>query len=134
MIQLILEAIITLRAMCLPLIYHYLNMATISNNSTTKQKPHLNYNGYFCVMDRSTSEKTYWRCIKYSSDRCHSRLHTSVLTNSIVKPSTEHTCRVDGTTLEFRKFCEKIADRAMNTQETPDTIVTNCYRGSKTKF
>lgn len=109
-------------------------MATVSNNGTTKQKPCLDYNGYSYVMDRSTSEKTYWRCIKYSSDRCHSRLHTSVLTRDIVKPPTEHTCRVDGTTLELRKFCENIVDRALNTQETPDTIVTNCYRGMHTKF
>ncbi|CAF3204954.1 unnamed protein product [Rotaria socialis] len=79
-------------------------------------------------MDRSTSEKTYWRCIKYSPNRCHSRLRTCVLTHNILKQPTEHICRVDGTTLQLRKFDEKVAHRAMNTQEIPDTIVTNCYK------
>jgi hypothetical protein len=109
--------------------YHSLNMATISSSGTTKRKPRLDYDGFSYVTDRVTSEKTYWRCIKYSSDRCRSRLHTCVLTNNIVKAPTEHTCKVDGTTLQIRSFNEQIAHRAINTQETPDSIVTNSYKG-----
>jgi hypothetical protein len=40
-------------------------MAAIVNNGTTKQKPRLDLNGYSYIMDRSTNEKTYWRCINY---------------------------------------------------------------------
>ena len=109
--------------------YRFLNMATISNTGTTKRKPRLDYDGFSYVTDRVTSEKTYWRCIKYSSDRCRSRLHTCVLTNGIVKAPTEHTCKVDGTTLQIRGFNEQVAHRAIMTQETPDSIVTNSYRG-----
>ncbi|CAF4499658.1 unnamed protein product [Rotaria socialis] len=95
---------------------------------TTKNKPRLDHDGYSYIMDRSTSEKNYWRCIKYFSDQCHSRLHTCIFTNAIVKPPSEHTCKVNGTTLELRVFNELVADRAINTQETPDTIITNCYK------
>ncbi|CAF4539884.1 unnamed protein product [Rotaria socialis] len=42
--------------------------------------------------------------------------------------TNEHICRVDGTTLQLRKFDEQVAHRAINTQETPDTIATNCYK------
>ncbi|CAF3422303.1 unnamed protein product [Rotaria socialis] len=42
--------------------------------------------------------------------------------------TNEHICRVDGTTLQLRKFDEQVAHRAINTQETPDTIVTNFYK------
>ncbi|CAF1407048.1 unnamed protein product [Adineta ricciae] len=104
-------------------------MATISNNGTTKNKPRLDLDGYSYIKDRSSDERTYWRCIKYSSDRCRSRLHTCILTNAIKKPPTKHTCKVDGTTLQLRVFNEHIAHRAVNTQETPDTIITNCYKG-----
>ena len=104
-------------------------MATISNNGTTKSSPHLNREGYSYIIDPSTNEKTYWGCIKYFSDCCRSRLHTCTLTNVIVKTATEHTCKVDGTTLQFRISNERVAHRALNTQETPDTIITSCYTG-----
>lgn len=104
-------------------------MATISMNGTTKQKPCLNFNGYSYIKDRSTSTKTYWRCVNYLRDRCHSRLHTCIITNDIIKPPTEHICKTDGSSLEVRKFNEEIVHRARHTQETPDIIVTNCYKG-----
>ena len=71
---------------------------------------------------------------KYSSYHCHLRLHTCIITNNIIKPPTEHTCKFDGTTLELRKFDEKIIDRACNTQETPDIIIGNCLRGKSVFF
>ncbi|CAF1271497.1 unnamed protein product [Adineta ricciae] len=51
-------------------------MATISNCGTTKRKPRLDFDDHSYIVDRSKGEKTYWRCIKYSSDRSRSRLHT----------------------------------------------------------
>ncbi|CAF3622430.1 unnamed protein product [Rotaria socialis] len=108
---------------------HCSHMATFLINGTTKNKPRLDCDGYSYIMDRSTNDKTYWRCIKYSSDCCRSRLHTCILTNTIVKPPSEHICKVDGTTLQLRMFNEHVAHRAVNTQETPDIIVTNCYKG-----
>ena len=103
-------------------------MARISNNGTTKDKQNLHHGGYSYIIDRSTNEKTYWGCIKYFSDRCHSRLPTCTLANVIVKTPTEHTCKVDDTTLQLRIFNERVAHRALNTQEIPNTIITSCYR------
>ena len=90
-------------------------MATIVNNSTTKQRSCQDLNGYSYIMDRSTCGKTYWPYINYYSHRCRSRLHTCIFTNNIVKPPTDHTCKFDGTTLELRKFDEQIISRALNT-------------------
>jgi len=104
-------------------------MTTISIIGTTKQKPRLDLNGCSYIMDRSTSEKTYWRCIKYHSHHCHSRLHTCIITKNVIKSPRDHTCTFDGTTLERRKFDEQITFRALNTQETPDIITTHCYKG-----
>jgi len=132
MSQLIVAIIIVSRDTTVSLFYPCSNMATIPNNGTTKNKPRLDYENHSYIMDRSTNEKTYWRCIKYSSDCCRSRLHTCNLTNAIVKPPSEHTCKIDGTTIELRIFNEQVAHRAVNTQETPDTIITNCYKGTNT--
>ncbi|CAF2670918.1 unnamed protein product [Rotaria sp. Silwood2] len=41
----------------------------------------------------------------------------------------QHTRKSDGISFEQRKFDERIAQRARFTQETPDFIVTDCYRG-----
>jgi hypothetical protein len=42
------------------------------------------------------------------------------MTTNVIKAPTAHTCTVDGTTLEIRKFDEQITSRAIHTQETPD--------------
>ena len=104
-------------------------MATISTFGTTKRKPLLNYEGHSYVKDRSTAEKIYWRCVRYSTQRCHSHLHTCIFTKNIVKPPTEHSRRFGGTTLELRKFDQQRLDHAKNTQETPDIIIINCIKG-----
>ena len=104
-------------------------MATISTFGTTKRKPLLDYEGHSYIKDRSTAEKIYWRCVRYSTQHCGSRLHTCIFTNNIVKPSTEHSCRFDGTVLELRKFDQQLIDRTKNTRETPNFIITNCIKG-----
>ena len=109
-------------------------MTTISNNSRTRQKPPLDINGYSYIMNRSTSEKTYWCCIKSHSHHCHSRLHTCIITNNIIKPPIDHSCTFNGTTLEIRKFDQKISFRALITQETPDFIITHRYIGKTVRF
>lgn len=103
-------------------------MLQISQTGTTKQKPRLNRDGYSYVKDRTNNEKTYWQRIKYSSDRCHSRLYTCTANNTIVKQPTEHTCKFDATVHQLRSFSQQVADRVINTQATPDTIITNCYK------
>ncbi|CAF3823462.1 unnamed protein product [Rotaria sp. Silwood1] len=81
-------------------------------------------------MDRSTREKTYWRCINYHSHNCHSRPHTCIITNNVIKSPTEHTGKFSGTTLTLRKFDKQIISPApLNTQETPYIIIMYCYKG-----
>ena len=104
-------------------------MATSSMSGTTKQKSCLYYKRHSYIKDRSTSTKTYWRCVNYLKYDCHSRLHTCIITNDIIKSPTEHTCRIDGSSMETRKFNEEIVHRTRCTQESPDIIITNCYKG-----
>ena len=130
--------VLLIRTICnktfFPQIHHFCNMATISNNGTTRQKPRLDVNGYSYIMDRSASEKTYWRCIKSHSHRCHSRLRTYIITNNIIKPPTDHSYTFNGTTLEIRKFDQQISFQALNTRETPDIIITHCYKGKTVRL
>ena len=104
-------------------------MFTISQYGTTKQRARLDLDGYSYVKDRTVNEKIYGRCIKYSSDQCRSQLHTCISNASILKLPTEHTCKFDATSNEIRNFFQQIAARAINTQETPEAIISHCYKG-----
>ena len=104
-------------------------MATISTFGITKRKPLLDYEDHSYVKDRSTTEKLYWHCVRYSTQHCRSRLHTCIFTNNIAKPTTEHSSRFDGTVLELRRFDQQLIDRAKTTRGTPDIIITNCIKG-----
>jgi hypothetical protein len=103
-------------------------MLKVSENTTTKQKPRLDLDGHSYIKDRSFGEKIYWRCINYKSECCHSRLHTCITANSILKPPTEHSCKSNAIAHEVRVFSQQVAERALNTQETPEAIITSCYR------
>lgn len=105
-------------------------MFTVSQSGTSKQRPRLDLNGFSYVRDRVTCDKIYWRCIKYKSDHCHARLHTCLESKTILKQSGEHNCKFDATEHQIRQFSQQVADRALNTQETPNAIVTNCYKGT----
>ena len=79
-------------------------MFTVSQNSTSKQRPRLDLGGFSYVKDRTTNEKIYWRYIKYKSDHCHARLHTCLESTTILKQSDEHTCKFDATENQMRLF------------------------------
>lgn len=104
-------------------------MFTITQNGTSKQKPRLDLDGFSYVKDRTTDEKIYWRCINYKSDRCRSRLHTCIDSKTILKRLGDHTCKFDAADSQLRVFTQQVVDRALTTQETPDMIITNCYKG-----
>ena len=105
-------------------------MFTLSQIGTTKQRTRLDLDGFSFIKDRKTNEKIYWRCIKYKSDDCHARLHTDLESKRIVKYPGEHNCKCDALEHELRQFSQQVAYRALNTQETADTILTNSYKGT----
>ncbi|CAF3049568.1 unnamed protein product [Rotaria sp. Silwood2] len=103
-------------------------MLKISENGTTTQKPRPDLDGHSYIKDRSFGEKIYWRCINYNSNSCHSRVHTCITINSILKPPTEHSCKSSAIAHQVRIFSQQVAEWALNTQETPEAIITNCYK------
>ncbi|CAF1520856.1 unnamed protein product [Adineta ricciae] len=79
-------------------------------------------------IDEEKIESTAWRCSRYSTQHCRSRLHTCIITNSIKKEPAEHSYQFDAITVEIRRFEQQLIDRAKNTQETPEVIMTNRTR------
>ena len=104
-------------------------MFTISRSGSSKQRLRLDFDGFSYVRDRITSEKIYWRCIKYKSNYCHARLHTCLESQTILKHPDEHICKFDAIEHQIHQFSQQVAARTCDTQEIPDVIVTNCYKG-----
>ncbi|CAF4467107.1 unnamed protein product, partial [Didymodactylos carnosus] len=89
--------------------------------------------GYSYIQDRQTDEKTYWRCENHKTFNCHYRIHTCNSTNSqthvtIINRNGNHTtsCNSDPIKILLRKFHENVVDRAKNTQESTDTVLSQC--------
>jgi hypothetical protein len=100
---------------------------------TTRGHPLMIIDGYSYVQDRRTDDKTYWRCEHHKSFNCHFRIHTCNSTSNtthvmILKQNGTHTtsCKRDKIKISLRKFRENITDRAKFTQETTDTVLTQC--------
>ncbi|CAF4940122.1 unnamed protein product [Rotaria socialis] len=87
-----------------------------------KQRPRLDLDGFSYVRDRITSDKIYWRCIKYKSDHCHGRLHTCLESKTILKHPSDHICKFDAPENQVRQFSQQVTARALNTQENPDSL------------
>jgi hypothetical protein len=71
---------------------------------TRKGRPLMIIDGYRYTQDRRTDDKTYWHC---------NGKHTT-------------SCNRDPIKISLRKFNENIADRANNTQETTDAVLSPC--------
>ena len=99
-------------------------MLTISQNGISKQRPRLDLGGFSYVKDRITNEKVYWRYIKYKSDHCHAHLRTCLESTTILKQPAERTYKFDTTENQIHLFSQQGPDRARNTEETPNIIVT----------
>ena len=118
-------------------IVHYqflLNMSTsVEFITTTKGRPLMILDGLLYIQDRRTDTKTYWRCENHKTFNCHFRIHTcnESVTETHVKILKQHgnhatSCKKDLIKLSLRRFHEDIADRAKNTQETTDIVLTQC--------
>lgn len=112
----------------------FLNMSTsVEFITTTKGRPLIVLDGLLYIQDRQTDTKTYWRCENHKTFNCHFRIHTcnESVTKTHVKILKQHgnhaaSCKKDLIKLSLRRFHEDIADRAKNTQETTDIVLTQC--------
>ncbi|CAF4521049.1 unnamed protein product [Rotaria sp. Silwood2] len=105
----------------------------IEFTTTTKGRPLTILDGYLYTQDRRTDTKTYWRCKNHKTYNCHYRIHTCNSTSTkthamILKQNGTHStsCNRDLIKITVRKFREDVTDRAKCTQETTDTVLSQC--------
>ncbi|CAF2820950.1 unnamed protein product [Rotaria sp. Silwood2] len=78
------------------------------------------------TIDKTTDEKIYWKCESAQSLKCKGRIHTNSLSTIILHETNNHNHLGKAVSSEIRIFEEKIRDRAINYNESTQTVIDNC--------
>jgi len=101
-------------------------MSTFLLSKTQKNKPLLLCNGFSYTIDKKTDEKIYWKCESAQTLKCKGRIHTDSLSTIILHETNNHNHLGNAVSSEIRIFEEKIRDRAINYNESTQTVIDNC--------
>ena len=95
-------------------------------SKTQRNKPLLLCNGFSYTIDRTTDEKIYWKCEFAQKFKCKGRLHSNSFMTIILHETNNHSPVGNVVASEIRIFEEKIRDRAINYNESTQTVIDNC--------
>ncbi|CAF1284973.1 unnamed protein product [Rotaria sordida] len=101
-------------------------MSTFTLSTTQKNKPLLLCNGFTYTIDKINNDKTYWKCEHARTMKCKGRVHTNCINTIILNETDNHNHLGSAVSSEIRIFEEKIRVRAVNCNETTQTIIENC--------
>ncbi len=104
----------------------FAKMSTFLLSKTQRNKPFLLCNGFSYTIDKTTDEKIYWKCEFARTLKCKGRLHSNSLMTIILHETNNHSHLGNAVSSEIRIFEEKIRDRAINYNESTQTVIDNC--------
>ena len=94
---------------------------------STRNKKKLIDNSHLFVKEKTSGEKTIWKCDQFYTRKCHARVHTNK--ESIIKRLGEHNHAGDIARVEAAKVINVTKEKAITTQKTTHCIVTQAYVG-----
>ncbi|CAF5174778.1 unnamed protein product, partial [Rotaria magnacalcarata] len=101
-------------------------MSTFTLSKTQKNKPLLLSKGFTYTIDKTTDEKTYWKCEHVRKLKCKGRVHTNSINTALLYENDNHNHNGNAVSIEIRLFEEKVRDRATNSNETTQAVIDNC--------
>ncbi|CAF1451598.1 unnamed protein product [Rotaria magnacalcarata] len=101
-------------------------MSTFTLSKTQKNKPLLLSKGFTYTIDKTTDEKTYWKCEHVRKLKCKGRVHTNSINTAFLYENDNHNHNGNAFSIEIRLFEEKVHDRATNSNETTQAVIDNC--------
>ncbi|CAF2946756.1 unnamed protein product [Rotaria sp. Silwood2] len=101
-------------------------MSTFTLSTTQKNKPLLLSKGFFYIIDKTTIDKTYWKCEHAGKLKCKGRIHTNYINTILLYENDNHNHSGNAVSVEIRIFEEKVRDRAINSNETTQAVIDNC--------
>ncbi|CAF1040298.1 unnamed protein product [Didymodactylos carnosus] len=103
-------------------------MSAITISTTERNKPLLMFNGYNYTVDKTTDEKTYWKCAHCRTIKCKGRIHTDVNNTTVLLENSDHNHPPSAVSNEVRSFEDKVRSRAVNTNESTQDVINNCLK------
>ena len=101
-------------------------MSAFKLGTTQRNKSLLLCKGFCYTIDKITGDKIYWQCEFVRTLKCKGRIHTNSINTMILHENNNHSHLGNAVSSEIRLFEEKIRDRAVNYNESTETVVDNC--------
>ncbi|CAF4056774.1 unnamed protein product [Rotaria sordida] len=101
-------------------------MSTFTLSTTQKNKPLLLSKGFSYIIDKTTIDKTDWKREHARKLKCKGRVHTDYINTTLLYENDNHNHSGNAISIEIRIFEEKVRDRAINSNETTQTVIDNC--------
>ena len=104
----------------------FCEMSTLKLSTTQRNKPLLLCKGFCYTIDKITGDKIYWKCEFVRTLKCKGRIHTNSINTIILHENNDDNHLGNAVSSEVRLFEEKIRDRAVNYNESTQTVIDNC--------
>jgi hypothetical protein len=101
-------------------------MSIFTLSKTERNKPLLLSKGFSYTIDKATNDKAYWKWKHARTIECKGRVHTNIINTIILHENDNHNRPGNALSTEIRLFEEKIRDRAINFNETTQTVINSC--------
>lgn len=101
-------------------------MSMFTFSTTEKNKPLLLCKGFAYIIDKTTNDKTYWKCEHTRKFKCKGRIHTNETHTVLLHENDNHNHLGNPISKEIRIFEEKIRYRAINTNKATQNVIEYC--------
>ncbi|CAF1571339.1 unnamed protein product, partial [Rotaria sordida] len=89
-------------------------MAKFTLSTTQKNKSVLLPKGFSYIIDKTTIDKTYWKCEHARKLKCKGRVHTDYINTTLLYENDNHNHSDNEVSIEIRIFEGKVRDRVIN--------------------
>ncbi|CAF3709620.1 unnamed protein product, partial [Rotaria socialis] len=101
-------------------------MSTFTFSTTEKNKPLLICKGFAYTIDKTTNDKTYWKCEHVRKFKCKGRIHTNCTHTTLLHENDNHNHPGNPVSTEIGIFEEKIRHQAPNSNEATQNFIDYC--------
>ena len=103
----------------------FCKMSTFKLSTTQRHKSLSLCKGFCYTIDKTTGDKIYWKCEFVRTFKWNVRIHTNSIITIILHENNDHNHLGNAVSSEVRLFEEKIRDRAVNYNESTQTVIDN---------
>ena len=101
-------------------------MSRFKLSASQRNEPLLLCKGFCYTIDKKTNDTIYWKCEFVRMLKCKGWIYTNSINTIISHENNNHNHLGNAVSSDIRLFEEKIRDRAVNYNESSQTVLDNC--------